>query len=184
MPELYTERLRLRHFPEEYVDKHHDLISDPVVMRYLNDIRSSNRSQSIDNLLLAIEDMKREEHKYRFFFVEDKTTGDFIGEVGYTVEVVAPEGKRAGMGYFIHKEYWGNGYTAEAVKELTRFAFEEDGVFRIRSGCLKENRASERVMQKCGMIKEGELKSFQLHEGVLKDRLLYRLLKSEWEAMR
>lgn len=106
MPELYTERLRLRHFTEEYVDKHHNLISDPVVMRYLDDIRSSNRSQSIDNLLLAIEDMKREEHKYRFFFVEDRETGDFIGEVGYTVEVVAPQGKLVGMGYFIHKEYW------------------------------------------------------------------------------
>ena len=35
-------------------------------------------------------------------------------------------------------------------------------------------------MQKCGMIKEGELKEYQLHENKLKDRVLYRLLKPEW----
>ena len=61
-----------------------------------------------------------------------------------------------------------------------KYAFEESGVCRIVTGCLKENKGSERVMQKCGMIKEADLKKIQWHEGRMKDRVEYRLLKEEW----
>jgi ribosomal-protein-alanine N-acetyltransferase len=39
-------------------------------------------------------------------------------------------------------------------------------------------------MQKCGMIKEGEFTQAQWHEDQLKDRVQYRLLRSEWDATR
>jgi len=68
----------------------------------------------------------------------------------------------------------------EAFKEIIRFAFEEDDICRISTGCLMENQASERVMQKCGLIKEAEYKSYVWHDGELKDRVEYRLLKQEW----
>jgi ribosomal-protein-alanine N-acetyltransferase len=89
-------------------------------------------------------------------------------------------GKLVGVGYFIRNAYWGQGYTTEAFQEVIRFAFQEDGVYRIACGCLKENTASERVMQKCGLIKEAEFKEYQWHDGKLKDRVEYRLLRSEW----
>jgi ribosomal-protein-alanine N-acetyltransferase len=36
-------------------------------------------------------------------------------------------------------------------------------------------------MQKNGLIKEAEYKEYILHEGKLKDRVEYRLLKNEWK---
>jgi hypothetical protein len=68
----------------------------------------------------------------------------------------------------------------EALNEVIRFAFEDDGVYRISTGCITENRASERVMQKCGLIKEAEYKSYVWHDERIKDRVEYRLLKDEW----
>jgi ribosomal-protein-alanine N-acetyltransferase len=68
----------------------------------------------------------------------------------------------------------------EAFREVIRFAFEDDGVYRISTGCLSENRASERVMQKCGLIKEADYKSFVWHDGRMKDRVEYRMLRDEW----
>ena len=64
------------------------------------------------------------------------------------------------------------------------FAFLEDGVYRVTTGCLGENVGSERVMLKCGMIKEAEHVDWEWHDGRMKTRLEYRLLKNEWEAMR
>lgn len=47
-------------------------------------------------------------------------------------------------------KYWGNGYTSEAAKRVLAFAFEENNVYRVTTGCLAENRGSERVVQKKG----------------------------------
>ena len=35
-------------------------------------------------------------------------------------------------------------------------------------------------MKKCGFIKEAEFKDFVFHDGKLKDRVEYRMLKNEW----
>ena len=64
------------------------------------------------------------------------------------------------MGYFILPEYHNQGYVTEAVNEIVRFAFKNDGVYRISTGCITENRSPGRVMQKCGLIKEAERKSY------------------------
>lgn len=36
-------------------------------------------------------------------------------------------------------------------------------------------------MQKCGLIKEAEHVDYEWHDGKMKTRLEYRLLKREWE---
>jgi ribosomal-protein-alanine N-acetyltransferase len=150
-------------------------------MRYLPDIKTGSIEESKENLMQAINDSRQENRKYYFLRIKDKLTGEHIGEAGYTVTKLTPFGKSVDLGYFIRKKHWNKGYTTEAVKRIMQFAFEADNVYRIATGCLVENQASERVMQKCGMIKEGELKDYTLHEGKLKDRVIYRLLKTEWE---
>jgi ribosomal-protein-alanine N-acetyltransferase len=117
--------------------------------------------------------------KYYFFGIEDRHTKEFIGEIGYTVMQETPCGKLVHMGYFIKEAFWNMGYTSEAVKRVIKFAFEEDNVYRISTGCAKENVYSEKIMQKCGFIKEAEFREYMLHEGKLKDRVEYRLLKTE-----
>ena len=63
------------------------------------------------------------------------------------------------------------------------FAFLENNVYRITTGCLSENVGSERVMQKCGLIKEAEHVDWEWHEGKMKTRLEYRLLRNEWNQL-
>lgn len=46
-----------------------------------------------------------------------------------------------------------------------------------------ENKGSERVMQKNGLIKEAEHIDYECHDGKMKTRLEYRLLKHEWEQL-
>jgi len=181
MIHLTTERLLIRdHVPQDLVT-HHALFSDSKVMRYLPELMTHDLEQSQKNLQQAIDQIGLAERKFYYFRIEDRLTNEHIGEIGYTVTKRTPLGKCVGMGYFIRNCFWGRGYTSEALREVMKFAFQEDNVYRISTGCLKENAASERVMQKCGLIKEAEFKEYQWHEGKLKDRVEYRLLRSEWK---
>ena len=134
-------------------------------------------------MLTAVNDRNSDERRFYFFRIENKITNKFIGEIGYTVLKNTPFGKLVHLGYFIKQDYWNNGYTTEALKRVMEFAFEENNVYRVHTGCFKENIYSERIMKKCGFTKEAEFKEYTFHDGKIKDRVEYRMLKSEWEKM-
>ena len=132
-------------------------------------------------MLLCIESDRR---KYYFLHMELIDTREQLGSIGYTVIDDTHVGKSVHLGYFTYPGYWGKGYTSEALNKVLEFAFTQDNVYRVTTGCLKENIRSERVMQKNGMIKEAEHVDYEWHDGHMKTRLEYRLLKKEWEQSR
>jgi ribosomal-protein-alanine N-acetyltransferase len=157
-------------------------MSDEETMYYLADSMTHSEDESAANLNATIVDAHNRNRVKYFFTIETRDSGVFIGSIGYTVKFVTPVGKVVDAGYFILPDFWRNGYATEALNEIIRFAFEEDGVFRIETGCYLENKASERVMQKCGMIKEAEYKQCLWHDGRMKDRVSYRLLKTDTKS--
>jgi len=178
---LETPRLIIRDHIFSDLQSHHELLSNKKVMYYLPELATDTIEESEKNLQAAISGIDSLNRECYFLRIEDKLSKEFIGEIGYTVDEVTHFGKLVGVGYFIHEKFWGRGYISEAIAELIRFAFENDNVFRISCGCLKENAGSEKVMIKSCMIKEAEFKQKVLHDGILKDRVEYRLLKSEWK---
>ena len=146
-------------------------------MYYLPDVLTRSLEESQQNLETAHAKVKNPNRTKCFLTIEYGDTNAFIGTVGYTVTHTTPIVKLAGAGYFILPKFHKQGYMIEAFNEIIRFAFEDGGVYRISTGCLSENRASERVMQKYGLIKEAEYKSFIWHDGCLKNRVEYRLLR-------
>lgn len=177
---LHTDRTIVRDHKEEDLLTHHALFSNKKVMYYLQDIATNTLEESKENLENAINEIDNPNRKYYFLRIEDKDTKEHIGEIGYTVTAFTPLGKVVGIGYFIRQKFWGQGYTTEALKEMIHFAFEENDVYRISCGCIKDNIGSEKVMLRCGMVKEAEFKSYVWHDGRMKDRVEYRILKSEW----
>ncbi len=55
----------------------------------------------------------------------------------------------------IHLDHWRKGYTTEALTKLLDFGFNELKLHRIEAGCAIENIASNKVLEKVGMTKEG-----------------------------
>jgi len=180
MIHLSTKRLFIRDPLPSDIDGWHRLLSDPKTMYFLPDIMTRSLDESRQNLDVALDEAQKPNRTKYFFTIENSEIREFIGTVGYTVIKETPLGKFAGSGYFILPEYHGQGYMTEALNEVIRFAFEDDGVYRISTGCITENRASERVMQKCGFTKEAEFKCYTWHDGRIKDRVEYRLLRDEW----
>lgn len=181
MIELLTSRLRIRDHKVEDLDAMHRLLSDPIAMRYLPDIRTDDLNGTRDNLLEAINAADRTDRTKWFFAVTDRNSEMYLGEVGYTVCAESTMGKVVQLGYFLLPRCWGEGIATEAAEAVLRFAFTEGGVCKVETGCLTENSASEGVMKKLGMTREAVLLCHTPHEGVLKDRVEYRMLRTEWE---
>lgn len=182
MIHLQTNRLIIRDPQKTDFADWHRLMSDAKTMYYLDDIMTHSKEESRLNLDEAISDISNKNRGKYFFAIEIAETGKFVGTIGYTVLHDTPIGKIVHAGYFILPEYNNNGYTTEALNELLRFAFEDNNVYRFQTGCFAENKPSERVMQKCSLIREGYAKECEWHDGCLKDRVSYRLLKNEWET--
>ena len=181
MVQLYSERLYIRDHVIDDLNEYHELISNSISMRYLTFLKTSTLEESKQSLQKAIDETNSNNRKYYFFCVENIKTKEYIGEVGYNVILDTPFGKMATLGYYIKEKYWNNGYTTEAVNKILEYAFVKNNVYRFIGECIKENIGSEKIMQKCGMIKEGEYKEYALNENKLKDGVQYRLLKYEWE---
>jgi ribosomal-protein-alanine N-acetyltransferase len=181
MIKLYTERLIIRDHVITDLETHHELLSNDNAMKYLQDIKTKSIDESKENLLTAIKELEKDDRELYFFRIENIETNEFIGEIGYTVKQNTPYGKLVDIGYFIKEKYWNKGYTTEALKRVMEYAFVENNVYRISAGCIKENKGSEKVMIKCSLIKEAEFKEYVLHEGKLKDRVVYRMLRNEWK---
>lgn len=178
---LETERLILRDYREDDFDEYFRLKTDEKTMYYLQDIQLFSKEEADEDFQMVQEDMKKLDRKFYFLHMELKESHEQVGSVGYTVTDNTPAGKLVHAGYFSYPKFWGNGYTTEALKKVLEFAFTEHDVYRVTTGCLAENVGSESVMQKCGLIKEAEHVDYEWHDGKMKTRLEYRLLKQEWE---
>lgn len=184
MLKLETNRLIIRDHVYEDLETMHKLLSNPVTMHYLEDIKTNSIEETLDNLTVAINQINAQRRINYFFRIENKKDNAYIGEIGFTVRLDTPMGKVAELGYFILPEYWRQGITTEAAAEVLRYAFEEVGVVKIEVGCIRDNIGSEKVMKKLGMIKEADYVMRVWHDGALKDRVEYRLTKNEWLDLR
>lgn len=175
---LETPRLVLRDYTPADEEDYFLLKSHPRTMYYLQDIMVHSREEAREDFARVLADAARPDRTFYFLRAEEKGTGRQIGSVGYTVVEVNPMGKHVGAGYFYLPEFWGQGFGTEALARVLRFAFEENGVYRVSTGCLAENRGSERVMQKCGMILEAVRPSWTWHDGQLKERREYCMVNA------
>lgn len=184
MVKLQTKRLVIRDHIEEDLTFLHSLISDKKAMFYLEDIMTNTLEESKKNLKVSMDEAKLNNREKYFFAITDGETGEYIGEIGFTVFIDCPQGKIAELGYFILQKFWGQGIVTEAARAVLDFAFEKAGVIKIKTGCIKDNGGSEGVMKKLGMIKEGEFKLHVLLHNKLYDRVEYRILKEEWQKLK
>lgn len=83
----------------------------------------------------------------------------------------------AELGYYIAEEYWGQGITTEAVKQLCDHVFSNTDILRIFAEPFASNIESCRVLEKAGFQYEGTLRSNAVKNGRVLDMKIYARLK-------
>lgn len=84
--------------------------------------------------------------------VLDAATGHVAGNI--TVRRAGPPGV-GGVGYAIHPNWRGRGYTARALRLVRSWALNEAGFNRLEMGAKRENVASQRAARSGGFLDDG-----------------------------
>lgn len=78
--------------------------------------------------------------------------GALIGAVGL---VVSTKDRHGELGYWLGARHRGEGYATEAARALVRWAFRRWKLRRVFAQVLAGNKASVRVLEKIGFLREG-----------------------------
>ena len=109
--------------------------------------------------------------------IVDKKTGHLIGTIGYMNYDM--DNASVEIGYSLAKWMWNGGYMTEALRRVIDYTFDAMDINRIEAQHELDNPASGRVMEKCGMRREGVLRQRLYNKGKFVDVALYAILKDD-----
>ena len=139
---IVTERLVLSPLEDKDLFEMSNLLLDSLIKKtYM--IKDCSNEEELTNYFYCLKDLTHSEQHYSYgIYLHDVVIG-FINDV----EI---KDKNIEVGYFISSKHWNQGYASEAlkayIKELFRLGFNN-----VIAGFFDGNKASEKVMIKCGM---------------------------------
>ncbi len=148
---LNTERLRLRAAN----------VSDVVLVWSASRFEGFNDGMTWeppDNKAVLVEIADRNRREWLagtsyIFTSELAASGTAVGRVGIS-KLDSPSLWR--IGFWVHPDYWGQGYAPEAVQSVLHFGFTQLGASRITTAHAIWNSRSQRVIEKLGFRFTGE----------------------------
>lgn len=182
---LETERLVIRDHVASDFEGLSSLITSEREMYFLMDIFAPDLEAVKTNLNTAMAEIDSPLRDKYFFAIIEKASGEYIGEIGFTVlqrrHADSNVSSLVELGYFIKSDFWGKGFVTEAGEAVIEYIFLSVGIHKITTGCAKDNKASERVMEKLGFVKEADLSLHQLVHGTWSDRVIYGMTSQQFQ---
>lgn len=184
--EFHTERLTLSPLADSDLDVALEMFTDPNVVKYVCDLMTeeeihqemANWTKRGGNGCIGI------------WCISNRESGEKLGsalllpmpveedDTDYSLVVMGemPDADIE-IGFCLKQSAWGRGYATETCQCLLRFAFEQTELAEIVASFYEENTASRAVLEKCGLIDRGRMKSY----GV--DSPNYRITRQEWRQI-
>lgn len=150
---ISTERLVLEEITWDDLEDIHNLHSVPEVDEFNTLGIPKDIAETKDLIRRDIEYPPDKQRTSYCWKIEIKDSGEFIGLAG-----MFPSNDKyrlAEIYYKLHPDHWGRGYATEVSKALIKTGFEEMGLHKVEAGVATGNLASIRVLEKCGMTREG-----------------------------
>ena len=108
-----------------------------------------------------------------------KNENQIIGTITLRIDKNNNKGE---LGYWIGRDFWGNGFATEAVNRMIEFGFNHLDLNKVWASAISRNKASTIVLEKAGLQKEGRLKQNRLLQNKYEDVDVYGLLKNEYKS--
>jgi RimJ/RimL family protein N-acetyltransferase len=149
---ILTERLELRALRlEDAAPLFRDVYGDPDVMRWV-------AGGTLPDVAAAEAAVQRfithqRAHGYSWWALVERASGDLIGDGGlYSYE---DRGPGVELGYTLARRAWGRGFATETALACLDVAFGPLGIDRVTAVARPENHASQHVLGKAGMRRDG-----------------------------
>ena len=111
--------------------------------------------------------------------LELKTTGEMIGDLGFTLS--DNDSSQAHFGYSLAQVHWHKGFALEACTKLLEFLFDERNLHRVKAETDVLNERSWRLLERLGFRREAHFVENIWHRGSYASEYHYAMLKREWD---
>lgn len=174
---IETAGLILRPFEETDLDDFYEYAKVPGVCEAAGWKHHESKEESEGVLRSLIEG-------HRTFAIEEKESGKVIGSIGLGASPDIYKDSGIGenindIGYLLAREYWGKGYSAEAVEGVLSYAFYVLHLDAVTCGHFAGNENSRSVIEKCG-FKFITQNKYTTQQGTEYDALYYALTHLEY----
>jgi len=148
-------------------------MQDPEVTRYMT-WRPHQQLQEAENFIHS--SIAAWENETRFpFVITLKEQDDPFGMIDFHIRSCT-----VGLGYVIACSHQCKGYATEATRAIIHWAFRQPAIYRVNASTDVENIASQRVLEKAGMLREGLLRKYIIHPNISdipRDSYIYAITK-------
>lgn len=169
---LEGEKINLRTIEKEDIEFLRDGVNHPEVRKHTGNTRPQNlesEEEFFEHIVEASDEIHllicRDQEPMGIVKLEEKEKPSNIAE----------------LGLWLHPDYHRNGYGTEAVELIIEHSFQQMNYHKIYARAHGDNKASQRIWEKHGFEKEGQLRKHVLVEGKHRDLLYYGLLRGEHE---
>ncbi len=179
-PELATGRFTLVRPRAEHVPTLLEIFGDEAVMRYLQ----SPPARTPEDCLRMLEAWDQECAAGKGFrwAILPKEAPEVPAGI-FALHYLSPRNRRAELGSYLPRRWWGRGLSLEVTREVLRFAFEDLDLHRVELRCDPRNETSMAIARKLRLRLEGVLRGYVFVEGKgFVDEAVHALLRSEYLA--
>ncbi|WP_435333153.1 GNAT family N-acetyltransferase [Haloarchaeobius sp. TZWWS8] len=169
---LSGESVDLRTIEKDDLEFVRDTVNDPAVRRNLASSVPCNMAMEdwFENRVSKGDDVK-------LLIWAD---GERVGNIGLN-GLDATHG-HAEVGYFVASGHQGRGYGGDALRTLTRYAFEERRLRTIYAHVFSFNEASTRLLESVGYEHTGRIPDWGFADGEYHDALIYAATADDWSS--
>ncbi len=140
--EIKTERLTLRPMSDGAIEALIERVDDDELRAAYGEMLDGCKRDPENRIWYAPWEMVRNDG------------GESIGDVDFK----GPAKNHAvEIGYGVQPDHEGHGYTTEAVQAMTRWAFSQKDVMFVEAETAPDNKASQRILEKCGFVPDGTM---------------------------
>lgn len=172
---METKNYFLKEIESSDIENIHKGLSDPDITKFY------------DVHFPTIEDTKEQMDWYRdlkkngtgiWWGIYDKNDHQFCGAGGFNN--LEKDHKKAEIGLWLLKEYWGKGILKEIMPKLFEEGFNKLDLNRIEGFVASDNLKCKNGLEKINFTYEGTMRECEIKNGKKIDVDFYSILKSEW----
>ncbi|MBA2678871.1 MAG: GNAT family N-acetyltransferase [Ktedonobacteraceae bacterium] len=176
-PTLTTGRLLLRQIRPDDVKALFAILSDEETMKYYGSAPHRSLDESSEEIKDALDHYAQRESLRWAITLRGEDT--FLGSC--TLFHFDEGYHRGEIGYELHRDFWGQGITSEAVAAVLTYSFSELELHRVEALIDIANERSKGLLLKLGFTYEGYLRQRYYQDGQFLDEHYFGLLRDEWQ---
>ena len=173
---METENYTLKEIQDSDVNNIYKGLSDPEITKYY------------DVHFATLKETEKQMEWYRNLKIEgtgvwwgiyDKQNNKFCGAAGFNS--LEKQHKKAEIGLWLLKEFWGKGILKEVMPKLFEQGFLKLNLNRIEGYVVSDNAKCKNALEKIYFTYEGTMRECEIKNGEKIDVDIYSVLKAEWK---